>query len=87
MTKDTPSGDRPPTIRGKTAGHGDAATVLSWLSTALYLTSVPGLLVLAYAGHRAGLYSYPRVIPVYAGLFVAFLSVMYLVMRARTTVR
>lgn len=87
MTKDTPSGDRPPTIRGKTAGHGNAATVLSWLSTVLYLTAVPGLLVVAYAGYRMGLYAYPHVIPVYAGLFVGLLLVLYLVMRVRTTVR
>lgn len=87
MSKDTPRSDPPPTVRGKEANHGDPATFMSYLSSILYLTSVPGTLLLAYLGYRFDLYPYPYIIPAYAGLFIVILVVISVLMRFQTTIQ
>lgn len=84
MPADTPGRDRPPKERGLYAGHGDAPTVASYVSSLLHLLSFPAILALAFGGHLAGWYGYSTMIPVIGGLFVVEIVIVALLMHVYT---
>ena len=75
MGKETPGYDQSAKERGLYAGHGDDPTLASYLSSALYLLSVPTFILVAYAGYWSGAWSYGAIIPVFATLLVVTLAV------------
>ncbi|ESP89403.1 hypothetical protein [Candidatus Halobonum tyrrellensis] len=84
MPKEIPTEEKSVRERGTYAEHGDDATLASYLSSLFFLLSVPGLVLVAYAGYWSGWYDEPTVVPVFAGLFVAALAVAFGVMHVRT---
>lgn len=75
MAKDTPTYERSAKERGLHANEGDDPTLSSYLSSLLYVLSVPGFILIAYAGYWAGLWEYGAIIPVFAGLLIGALAV------------
>lgn len=84
MPKDTPQPEKTTRERGTFASHNDDPTLASYLSSLFLVLSVPGFLVAAYAGHRAGLYGYSGMVPAFAGLLVASLVVAFGLMHVLT---
>lgn len=84
MARDSPTYDRSAKERGLYAGHGDDPTLASYLSSALYLLSVPGFILLAYTGYWTGYWSYGSILPVFAALLVATLAITVALMHVRT---
>lgn len=84
MTKDTPGRERTVRERGTYAQHGDDPTLKSYLSSLFFLFSVPGLILMAMVGHWQGFYPYSLVAPVFAGLLVASLVVVFALMHYAT---
>lgn len=84
MTKDTPQRERSVRERGTFANDGNDATLKSYLSSLFLLLSVPGLITLSMVGYWQGLYSYSTVVPVFAGLLVASLVVVFGLMHYTT---
>jgi hypothetical protein len=84
MSEDTPRPKRSPTERGLHANTGNDASLASYVSSALYLLSVPTLILLAYGGFWAGLYPYELVIPAFGGLVVALVALLFGVMHLAT---
>lgn len=75
MSRDTPRPGKSPRERGTYARHGDDPTLASYLSSLLFLLSVPVCIALAYGGYWVGLYPYAGVIPAF-GLTIASLIVL-----------
>ncbi|WP_132057554.1 hypothetical protein [Halorussus amylolyticus] len=84
MPKDTPQREKTVRERGTFAKHGGDPSLKSYLSSLFFVLSVPGLILVAYAGFTAGFYSYSFVVPVFAGLFVASLVVVFTAMHVFT---
>jgi hypothetical protein len=84
VTKDTPQRERSTRERGTYAKHGDDPTLASYVSSLLYVLSVPALLFATYAGYWYDVYGYDLIIPVFAGLLVAILVVAFAVMHLFT---
>lgn len=84
MAKDTPSYDRSAKERGLYARHGDDPTLASYLSSLLYVLSVPAFVLAAYAGYWGGLYGYDGILPAFTGLLVASLVVAFAAMHVLT---
>lgn len=84
MGKDTPSYERSAKERGLSATHGDDPTLSSYLSSLLYVLSVPGFILVAYAGYWGGLWGYGAILPVFAGLLIATLAIAFGLMHVRT---
>ena len=83
MGRDTPSYDRSVKRRGLGANDGTDPTLASYLSSLLYLCSVPSLVLVAYGGYWTGVWGYQAIIPVFAGLLVTVLGVTLAVMHGR----
>lgn len=83
-SKDIPSGEKSPRARGTYANHGDDPTLMSYLSSAFFVLSVPTFILLAYGGAWAGLYGASAVIPVFAGLLVVSLAAVFGIIHVRT---
>ncbi|QLG62920.1 hypothetical protein [Halorarum salinum] len=84
MPKELPTEDRPVRERGTYAKHGGDPTVASYASSLFFLLSVPTFVVVAYAGHWEGLYPESTVIPVFTGLLVGSLVVVFALMHVLT---
>lgn len=84
VPKDTPQPEKTVRERGTFANHGDDPTLKSYLSSLFFVLSVPGFILLSIAGHWSGLYPYSYVVPVFAGLFVASLVVVFTLMHYAT---
>jgi hypothetical protein len=84
MGKDTPSYDRSAKERGLYARESNDPTLGSYLSSLLYLLAVPGFILLAYGGYWAGVWDYGAIIPVFAGLLVATLVIVFVLMHVFT---
>jgi hypothetical protein len=82
--KETPSFDRPVKQQGLEAKTNNEPTLASYISSLLYILSVPTLLGVAYWGHTAGYYSYRAMVPVFAGLLIGTIAVAFLIMHLRT---
>lgn len=80
MPKDTPQPEKTVRERGTFAEHAGDPTLKSYLSSLFFLLSVPGLIALSVVGYWEGLYSYSAVVPVFAGLFVASVAVVFALM-------
>lgn len=87
MPSDTPNPDMDPRERGTFANHGGDPTLAGYLSSAFMLLSVPAFIVIAYGGHWAGYYPEPTVIPVFAGLLVGSILLVFAVMHVLTRTR
>ena len=87
MPKDTPNADRDISERGLHAKHGDDPTLVSYLTSLLYLLSFPVLVLLAYAGYWFGLYPYGYILPVFGGSMVLLITVVFSIMHFGTTGR
>lgn len=87
MGKETPTFDKSAKDEGFMAGHGDPPTLVSYLSSLVYLLSVPTCLGVAYVGYTMGYYPYPGMIPAFAGsllvVIVATFTAMHLLTRRR----
>jgi vacuolar-type H+-ATPase subunit I/STV1 len=83
VSKDTPRPGKSTRERGTYARHGGDPTLASYLSSLLFLLSVPGCLALAYGGHWAGLYSYAGVVPVFGLALAGVVVVAFAVMSVR----
>ena len=83
MSRDTPRPGKSTRERGTYAQHGGDPTLASYLSSLLFLLSVPGCIALAYAGHRAGLYPYAGVVPVFGLALVGVVAVAFAAMSIR----
>lgn len=77
MGKDTPTYEQSAKERGLYAGYGDDPTLAGYLSSVLYLLSVPAFIVLAYAGYWNGFWAYGAILPVFAGLLIATLLLTF----------
>lgn len=75
MGKDTPSYERTAKERGLYANDGDDPTLTSYLSSLLYVLSVPGFILIAYGGYWGGFWDYGAIIPVFAGLLITALAI------------
>lgn len=84
MAKDTPRRERSAKERGKNARTGNDPTLASYLSSLLYLLSVPLLVVASYAGYWLELYPYRFIVPVLGGLLVALFAVAFAVVHVTT---
>ncbi|WP_327051443.1 hypothetical protein [Halomicrococcus gelatinilyticus] len=84
MTKDTPQRERSVRERGTYAKHGDDPTLASYVSSLLYVLSVPALLLVTYAGYWYDVYGYGMLVPVFAGLLVGTIAVALAVMHLLT---
>ena len=84
MPRDIPTEEKPVRERGTYARHGGDPTLASYASSLFLLLSVPTFVVLAYAGHWQGLYPESTVVPVFAGLLVGSLAVVFGLMHVRT---
>lgn len=82
MAKDTPGRDRSVRERGTYARHADAPTLASYLSSLLFLLSVPVAIGLAYGGYWGGFYSYSFVVPVFAGTLIGVIALAFAAMAA-----
>lgn len=80
MPKDTPQPEKTVRERGTFAKHGGDPTLKSYLSSLFFVLSVPGFITLAVAGYWWGYYPYSFVVPVFAGLLVAALAVVFALM-------
>lgn len=84
MPNDIPTEEKDQKKRGMFASRNEDPTLRSYLSSLLYVLSVPTLILLAFVGYWRGLYSYDAVIPVFGGLLVALLVVTFGVMHVLT---
>lgn len=84
MPRDLPTEDKPVRERGTYAKHAGDPTLASYASSLFFLLSVPAFVVLAYAGYWRGFYAESTVIPVFAGLFIGSLVVVFGLMHVRT---
>lgn len=84
MARDTPSYDQSAKERGLYANHGDDPTIASYLSSALYLVSIPSFILIAYGGYWGGYWGYSAILPIFAGLLIAALSIVIGLMHRRT---
>jgi len=84
MGKDTPSYERSAKERGLYASDGDDPTLSSYLSSLLYVLSVPGFILIAYAGYWGGVWGYDAILPVFGGLLVTALVVAFALMHFLT---
>lgn len=80
MARDTPRPERTAKERGRGARTGNDPTLASYLSSALYLISVPLLVVASYAGFWMDLYPYRYIIPVFGGLMVGLVALAFALM-------
>ncbi|WP_254546948.1 hypothetical protein [Halomarina pelagica] len=83
MSRDTPRPERSARERGTYARHGDDPTLASYLSSLLFLLSVPGAIALAYGGHWAGLYPYAGVVPAFGLVLAGVIVVAFAAMAVR----
>lgn len=84
MARDLPTEEKDPKERGMFASRNEDPTLPSYLSSLLYVLSVPGLMLAAFGGYWQGLYSYDAVIPVFGGLLLALLVGTFGVMHVLT---
>ena len=84
MPKDVPTGEKSPRERGTYANHGDDPTLMSYLSSAFFVLSVPSLILLAYGGYWADLYAESTVVPVFTALLLGSLAAVFGVIHAKT---
>lgn len=80
MGNDTPRPERPAKDRGHGARTGNDPTLASYVSSAMYVASVPLLIVATYLGYWMDLYPYGYVIPVFGGLMVGLIALAFGVM-------
>jgi hypothetical protein len=83
VSRDTPRSGKSTRERGTYAQHGGDPTLASYLSSLLFLLSVPGCIALAYGGHWAGLYPYPVIIPAFGLSLVGVISIACAAMSVR----
>ena len=84
MGNDTPEPERHWKDEGLDAHHREEPTLGAYLSSVLYLVSVPATIVAAYAGYWLGYYEYGMVIPVFGGLLGGIILLAFLVMHVFT---
>jgi len=77
VPKDTPQPEKTVRERGTYASHNDDPTLASYLSSLFLLLSVPGFILVAYAGYWTGLYGYGSIVPAFAGLLIGSLVVAF----------
>lgn len=84
MPNDIPTEEKDQKKRGMFASRNEDPTIKSYLSSLLYVLSVPTLILLAFVGYWRGLYSYDAVIPAFGGLLVTLLVVTFGLMHVLT---
>lgn len=84
MANDIPTEEKDPKERGMFAQRNDDPTLNSYLSSLLYVLSIPTLMLLGFVGYWRGLYSYEMVIPVFGGMLLALLVVTFGLMHVLT---
>ncbi|WP_266076537.1 hypothetical protein [Haladaptatus caseinilyticus] len=84
MSKDVPTRERSIRERGTFAKHGDDPTLASYLSSLFFLLSVPSFLLLTYAGYWYDLYGHGMIVPVFAGLLVGSIAIVFGLMHVLT---
>lgn len=84
MSKDVPTRERSVRERGTFAKHGDDPTLASYLSSLFFVLSVPMFVVITYAGYWYGLYSYGAIVPVFTGLLVVSIALVFAIMHVLT---
>jgi hypothetical protein len=84
VPRDTPRPEQSTRERGTYARHGDDPTLASYLSSLLFLLSVPGCVVLAYGGYWAGLYPYVGIVPAFGLCLAGLIAVAFAAMAVRT---
>lgn len=87
MSKDIPNREKTLRERGTYASHAEDATLASYLSSLFLVLSVPTFIGAAYAGNLAGYYSEATIIPVFGGLLVGAIAVVFTVMHVVTSGR
>ncbi len=80
MGNDTPRPERPAKDRGWGARTGNDPTWASYLSSILYLLSVPLLVLASYGGYWMDLYPYRFIIPVFGGAMIGLIALAFAVM-------
>jgi hypothetical protein len=83
VSRDTPRPERSTRERGTYAQHGGDPTLASYLSSLLFLLSVPGCIVLAYGGYWAGLYPYAGIVPAFGLCLASIIIVAFAAMATR----
>lgn len=84
MPNDVPTEEKEQKRRGLFASRNEDPTLQSYLSSLLYVLSVPTLILVAFVGYWRGLYSYDAVIPVFGGLLLGLLIVTFGLMHVLT---
>lgn len=87
MPRDTPNPEKDLRERGTYARHAGDPTLASYLSSALFVLSVPVFILVAYAGFWLGLYGEAAIVPVFGGLIVAAVAVTFVLMHVFTSGR
>lgn len=87
MSKDVPNREKTVRERGTYAGHEEDPTLASYLSSLFLVLSVPTLIAVAYAGTWAGYYPESSVVPVFGGLLVGAIAVVFAVMHVTSSGR
>lgn len=80
MSKDTPRPQRSAIERGRGARTGNDPTLASYISSVLYLISVPLLVLASYGGYWMDLYPYGYIIPVFGGSMIGLIAIAFGVM-------
>lgn len=84
MGRDVPTEPKDVKERGFHAGHAGDPTLASYLSSLLFGLSVPGFVLLSYAGYWQGWYPYSRILGVFGGLMAATVVIVLALMHALT---
>lgn len=84
MARDLPTEEKDAKDRGMFASRNEDPTLPSYLSSLLYVLSVPALLLLSFGGYWLGLYGYGAVVPAFGGLLIALLAVTFGLMHVLT---
>lgn len=84
MGRDLPTESKEAKDRGFRAGHAGDPTLASYLSSLLFALSVPGFVLLSYAGHWQGWYPYSWILGVFGGLMVATIALVLALMHVLT---
>lgn len=84
MGRDLPTEPKNVRERGFHAGHAGDPTLASYLSSLLVVLSVPGFVLLSYAGHWQGWYPYSWILGVFGGLMAATIALVLASMHVLT---
>lgn len=84
MGRDTPTEPKDVKDRGLHARHAGDPTLASYLSSFLFALSVPGFVLLSYAGYWQGWYPYSWILGIFGGLMAATIALVFVLMHVLT---